>query len=1334
MALDIYALGSHRHLADIFEGISIIMGYDTNGANGGVGALNPQLIGFLSVSFAIGIIFQIMQALNSGKGAGDSIQKTLMAYLIFLIVFGASTSVNVRDAANPGKFYRVDGVPLGIAYTASFTTTSARWIGTQFLFAWPSPSALQTGDYDPYNNMDFVSSLKAIAGLHNLGNSYNIQKSINASTGLRDATETVKMYVQQCTLRGADRGATTADIIAKASIPEGLKFESELYTVGIEKADGSFEDLNCTDAYNKYIGEDSADTTISYYEALTQLDGPARKELLALVNITNAGDYNTAGELTLPDSNANDSSPELKRIGNHLSEINMVAALGSNLESAQRSMMTAIVRPIYDLAARDRHVSLYDNIAAVMVNQGISQRNIQWASEQSMFMSVIKPMTSFFEGFLYAIAPLLAAMILMGFGARMLPKYLQFLVGIQLWIPTLILIDRFITNGVKEKVAAFSVSQSGNASMNSFYVMDGVMQEVQAHIATGGMLAASAPMLTMLLVYGSPIIANSLAQRMGGQDHINERLMAPDVANAAPVMSQQSYYTSDAAHGTARFGEPETGTEVNMANQLAHGAQMAQNNLVAASSTMQASLAKTFTEGQSNSHIHTLGKMSTEAATAAASETNSTSISQMQSAMETAGVSQADQNTIIGSYSAGISLPKSVITEMFSAGAEAKNMDTQTMGQLQDATSTAGESLKNDTAYSAAYTETMAELVSKASQEQHTAMESLGVSDSLLESSSDIISSTKSLSTYSDDKSSIGTIEKFNTYEMAKRVADSENGLTNLNQNYNNALSGLSKEERILVEDNVAAQTARYISDEIGMGNGAALARAQMEALASDVFTGSDDSLVQAAGYNGLIGAYEDATGKNIGTRGAEQLFSEEEQKGLGEGVDPGAATTAFNAGLGETIEDKTGTLPVIGSPPDVSGQADANRLAVNAQAAEHQGQFNNYTNAAAAWKAHDQTFDYGSTGVAASLFGGAENLNRFSQMGEDTAGEVSTMAGELYSEARSSGLSHGQAAVYSAYYGGAETQELAGQVLRDEMVGLFASQGNATFAEDSDNDGTLDRLTAAGEAQARDMENYIEQRAHGGSAGLAQNGALAKFNMDSGLSTSSDENRDKIVGAEAWKNTVADNWTSTFELDRPHNYSPNAASDSVMEGVAQAQTSAELHGDMSDPVQAAVIANQTQVSDWVANQDNLITDLMAYGLDKGEHSPDSDSKWERSMKNMIDAYSHIKDPEVWEQNAMPAIQDRYAEYYGYDSYDAMETAVNQAREANPEISIDAQASAGEKAVAKAEAKAEADAAAAADAAAKAAAARQQVLDAAVTSAKQTNIENKYSNNEPDGA
>ena len=33
-------------------------------------------------------------------------------------------------------------------------------------------------------------------------------------------------------------------------------------------------------------------------------------------------------------------------------------------------------------------------------------------------------------------------------------------------------------------------------------------------------------------------------------------------------------------------------------------------------------------------------------------------------------------------------------------------------------------------------------------------------------------------------------------------------------------------------------------------------------------------------------------------------------------------------------------------------------------------------------------------------------------------------------------------------------------------MVGLFASQGNATFAEDSDNDGTLDRLTAAGEAE----------------------------------------------------------------------------------------------------------------------------------------------------------------------------------------------------------------------------------------------------------------------------
>ncbi len=61
-----------------------------------------------------------------------------------------------------------------------------------------------------------------------------------------------------------------------------------------------------------------------------------------------------------------------------------------------------------------------------MVNQAIQQRNTQWAAEQSMFMTVVRPMLTFFEGFIYAITPIIAFIIVMGsFGLQLAGKYVQ---------------------------------------------------------------------------------------------------------------------------------------------------------------------------------------------------------------------------------------------------------------------------------------------------------------------------------------------------------------------------------------------------------------------------------------------------------------------------------------------------------------------------------------------------------------------------------------------------------------------------------------------------------------------------------------------------------------------------------------------------------------------------------------------------------------------------------------------------------------------------------------------------------------------------------------------
>ncbi|MCV5888804.1 conjugal transfer protein TraG N-terminal domain-containing protein, partial [Escherichia coli] len=78
-------------------------------------------------------------------------------------------------------------------------------------------------------------------------------------------------------------------------------------------------------------------------------------------------------------------------------------------------------------------------------NQAIQQRNTQWAAEQSMFMSVVRPMLTFFEGFVYAITPIMGFIIVMGsMGMTLAGKYFQTVLWIQLWMPVLSITNLFI--------------------------------------------------------------------------------------------------------------------------------------------------------------------------------------------------------------------------------------------------------------------------------------------------------------------------------------------------------------------------------------------------------------------------------------------------------------------------------------------------------------------------------------------------------------------------------------------------------------------------------------------------------------------------------------------------------------------------------------------------------------------------------------------------------------------------------------------------------------------------------------------------------------------------
>lgn len=101
-----------------------------------------------------------------------------------------------------------------------------------------------------------------------------------------------------------------------------------------------------------------------------------------------------------------------------------------------------------------------------MVNQAIQQRNTQWAAEQSMFMTVVRPMLTFFEGFICAITPIIAFIIVMGSFGLLAGKYVQTILWIQLWMPVLSIINLFVHTAASNEMSSLSAG-----GLNSMYAL-----------------------------------------------------------------------------------------------------------------------------------------------------------------------------------------------------------------------------------------------------------------------------------------------------------------------------------------------------------------------------------------------------------------------------------------------------------------------------------------------------------------------------------------------------------------------------------------------------------------------------------------------------------------------------------------------------------------------------------------------------------------------------------------------------------------------------------------------------------------------------------------------
>jgi conjugal transfer mating pair stabilization protein TraG len=137
-------------------------------------------------------------------------------------------------------------------------------------------------------------------------------------------------------------------------------------------------------------------------------------------------------------------------------------------------------------------------------------------------------------------------------GIAMTGKYLLFALWIQLWMPIMAIINLYLHMAIAGDLDA--LQHTANLTLPSIlalYKLDFLLQD---YLATGGMLAASTPAISLMLIYGSAITATHLAGRLQGGDTIDEKITSPNLMRPAPALAMSPILEHAPLRGTTTTG------------------------------------------------------------------------------------------------------------------------------------------------------------------------------------------------------------------------------------------------------------------------------------------------------------------------------------------------------------------------------------------------------------------------------------------------------------------------------------------------------------------------------------------------------------------------------------------------------------------------------------------------------------------------------------------------------------------------------------------------------------------------------------------------------------
>ena len=505
MEFTIYSVGDVQFLYQILNSVAMICG-------------TGDFTKLVSVGFLMGILFIGFQTIYQG-GQRINLPQALTCFIVYLCMFGPSCTVVIEDTFS-AKTRVVDNVPLGVGASGMAISNIGFKLTQMFEQGF--------GDVERTTEHGFADNLRILNNLRDMSMSDALFSAIdsgldrtNSAGGRTNSKEALKNYLSECTFVNVVQGVISVEDLSHAGWGNTFKSSSQ--------AHGTFLPLPNV-PNNGYV---------SCNDGWDYLNN-------ALNTATNSANFRQAvnRELKILDSTGNgpdDVAPaaDFDRLESALSSV------GADLQDTQFMMKSLVLDSVYDEAAEKFYSSYQDRTSAAAIRQAIMQRNTQWASESVMFLNVARALMAFFEGFLYAITPLIAFLLGIGsFGLSLAGKYFLLIAWIQLWMPVMAITNLYVAIGARGDIS----SHLGNVV--SIFSFSQVWADVASWIATGGMLCAATPMIALFLITGSHYAFTSLAGRLGGQDHFNEKTVTPDVAQNAPVIQNTAMASHSVGRGT----------------------------------------------------------------------------------------------------------------------------------------------------------------------------------------------------------------------------------------------------------------------------------------------------------------------------------------------------------------------------------------------------------------------------------------------------------------------------------------------------------------------------------------------------------------------------------------------------------------------------------------------------------------------------------------------------------------------------------------------------------------------------------------------------------------